>query len=398
MELKAGPVALPKGLALLQKVALGVGILAAAAVVAGFFNTDAKTFFEAYLFGFMFWFGIAAGSFAIMMLHQLTGPGWGFSIVRILEASARNIPLMLVLSIPILLGIQDLYLWAAPGAEADHILHQKLPYLNSSFFIVRWAIYFVFLIGLSTLMVRWSARQDESGDGKISNKLSAVSGPGLVFFFLTMTFAAFDWLMSLDPHWFSSIYGVMVIVGMGLSTFAFSILVLKMLADEGGPLEGLIDTDKFHDLGKLMLAFVMLWGYTQLSQFLIIWSANLPEEITWYIARTHEGWEPLTVFLFAAHFFLPFFLLLTRHTKRNTKWLAMIAGYILMMRLVELYWLIKPTYHDGHVEHLSFHWLFVATPLAIGGVFLFVFFWHLKARALLPVRDPRLEEALHGHH
>lgn len=395
MSNSAASVELPSSLSSLQKVGIALAVLAGGATVAGAFVAP-DHFYKAYLVGYLFWIGIAAGSFAVVMLHHLTAGAWGFSVQRIMESGSRTLPLMALLFIPLLFGLDELYMWARPEVVAgDRILQSKEPYLNVPFFVVRAAIYFGVWVLMAALLNRWSRRQDDSnGNTSFTHRMVVLSGPGIVLFVLTMTFAAFDWVMSLEPHWFSTIFGLLLIVGQGLSTFAFGIVILAMLASHK-PLSDYADADKFHDLGKLLLGFTMLWGYIMLSQYLIIWSGNIPEEVTWYLHRSSHGWGALSAALVLLHFFVPFFVLLTRHTKRRPQVLATIAIFILAMRLLDIFWLVVPSEH--HPE-LSFHWLYVATVLGVGGLWLTVFVWQLKTRPLLPMGDPRFEEAMHGSH
>ena len=308
MSNSAASVELPSSLSSLQKVGIALAVLAGGATVAGAFVAP-DHFYKAYLVGYLFWIGIAAGSFAVVMLHHLTAGAWGFSVQRIMESGSRTLPLMALLFIPLLFGLDELYMWARPEVVAgDRILQSKEPYLNVPFFVVRAAIYFGVWVLMAALLNRWSRRQDDSnGNTSFTHRMVVLSGPGIVLFVLTMTFAAFDWVMSLEPHWFSTIFGLLLIVGQGLSTFAFGIVILAMLASHK-PLSDYADADKFHDLGKLLLGFTMLWGYIMLSQYLIIWSGNIPEEVTWYLHRSSHGWGALSAALVLLHFFVPFFV------------------------------------------------------------------------------------------
>src|SRR5262245_47664422 len=278
----------------LQTQALVVGLVALAAC--GFGATmSTEQFFRSYLFGFLFWFGIALGCLALVMLHHLVAGGWGFVIQRLLEAGTRTLPLMLLLFLPIFFGMKELYLWARPEAvHADKILQHKSQYLNIPFFWLRTLGYFALWLFFAFLLNRWSSKQDQTGETALTKRLEIISGPGLVVFIMTATFAAIDWVMSLDPHWFSTIYGILFIIGHGLSTLAFAIIVVYLLSKHQ-PLAEVISPRQFHDLGTLMFAFVMLWAYISFSQFLIIWSGNLPEEIPWYVHRLHGGYGVFAV-------------------------------------------------------------------------------------------------------
>lgn len=379
----------------IQLWALVAGAVGIAACAFGAMQSS-EQFFRSYLFGFLFWFGIAAGSLAFLMLHHLVSGGWGFVIQRMLEAGARTLPLLLVLFVPIYFGMQELYLWARPEAvSADKILQHKSGYLNVDFFWVRTAFYFGLWILFTFLLSKWSRQQDQTGDQKFTSRLEAISGPGLVLFVLSATFASVDWAMSLDPHWFSTIFGVLFVVSQGLTTLAFVIVMLNLLAKHQ-PISDVISRRQFHDLGTLMFAFVMLWAYVSFSQFLIIWSGNLPEEIPWYIQRLRGSFGVFATLVLVFHFALPFVLLLLRRVKRNVAYLTKVAFAMLGARLIDLYWVVAPSFHHGE---LHLHWMDLAAPIAVGGIWIAAFIWLLQGRALLPLHDPRMQEAFeaHGH-
>ncbi|HSL24107.1 MAG TPA: hypothetical protein VK886_21415 [Vicinamibacterales bacterium] len=355
-------------------------------------------FFRSYLIGFMFCLGIALGSLAIAMLHHLTGGGWGMVSRRTLEAAARTLPLLALYFLPIaIFGMRPLYLWARPDAvAADAILQAKTPYLNLAFFFARAAFYFIVWILLALTLTRWSREQDEAGLRPIGTerKFRFVSAAGLLLYAMTITFASIDWVMSLDPHWFSTIFGILFMGGQGLSALAFVIIVLATVHDLP-PLAGVIRPLHFHDLGKLMFAFVMLWAYFSFSQFLIIWSGNLPEEIPWYLERMRGVWGYLAVALVLLQFAAPFLLLLSRDIKRNPRLLRNVAVVVLAMRFFDLLWLIKPG-----AEGLSLHWMDLVVPAGLFGLWLFVFVGQVRRRPALPVYDPYFAEAMavHGGH
>jgi len=373
----------------MQRVALAVGVAGIVVCALGFF-TAREQFFQSYLLGFVFWMCIAMGSFAVLLLHHTFGAGWGFVVQRPVEAATRTFPLMAVLFLPLLAGMHDLYHWTHAEAATDVLLKHKAAYLNVPFFIGRTAFYFVAWIGVASLLNRWSAQLDETGDARIAEKLRAFGPPGLLVYGLTATFAAVDWVMSLDPHWFSTMFGLIFIGGQVLATFAFMILVTRVLSKHE-PMKDRAHPAQFHDLGNLTLAFTMIWAYLSFSQFLIIWSGNLPETITWYTDRSRGGWQWVALLLFVLNFALPFALLLSRFTKRRIDALARVAIIILAMRLVDLFWVIAPKFH---AEAFHVHWLDVAAPAGIGGAWVWFFLNELKKRPVLPVRDPRMEEAL----
>jgi hypothetical protein len=373
-----------------QRTALAVGVAGLAVCALGFFIAR-EQFFQSYLLGFVFWMGIALGSFAVLLLHHTFGAGWGFVVQRPTEAATRTFPLMFVLFLPLLAGMHDLYHWThAEAVAADKFLQHKAAYLNTPFFIGRAVFYFAAWIGVSWLLSKWSAQLDETGDARIAERLRAFGPAGLLVYGLTATFAAVDWLMSLDPHWFSTMFGLIFIGGQVLATFAFMILVTRVLSKHQ-PMKDRAHAAQYHDLGNLTLAFTMIWAYLSFSQFLIIWSGNLPETITWYTDRSRGGWQWVALLLFLLNFALPFALLLSRFTKRRIDALARVAVIILGMRLVDLFWVIAPKFHAGSF-HL--HWLDVAAPVGIGGVWLWFFLNELKKRPVLPAGDPRMEEAL----
>jgi hypothetical protein len=380
----------------MRRRALVVGLVALALGGGGALLNRAA-FFQAYLLGYLYWTGLSVGCLGILMLHHLVGGRWGFAIQRILEAGVRTLPLMALLFLPILFGLKDLYAWARPDlVAADTLLQHKQGYLNGPAFFGRASVYFLVWIGAGSLLTMLSARQDQGIDtGRLTRRLQALSGPGLVAYGLAVTFAAVDWAMSLEPHWFSSIYGVVFLVGQGLLALAFVTRVVICLADRP-PIQGVMGTSQLHDLGNLLLAFVMLWAYIAFSQYLIIWSGNLPEENHWYLHRMHGGWGALAILLVAFHFVVPFLLLLSRATKRRATVLGVVAAGILVVRFVDLFWLIAPALH---AEGFHLHWLDLVLPIGLGGVWLATFLTCLKRRPLLAERDPRfasLADAPHG--
>ncbi len=372
---------------------LGAGALALVASVAGaFFTPDA--FFRAWLWSYTFFVGITVGSLALLMLQFLTGGAWGVVIRRICEAAARTLPLLVLFFLPIALGIPRIYKWADPElVRADHILEHKHIYLNVPFFLARAAVYFAGWGFCAWFIDRWSRRQDETATPLAQRKMERISGPGLVFYGFSVTFMAIDWVLSINPHWFSTMFGLLFIAGQGLSALAFVIALLILLSGRP-PLSQIVTPRHLHDLGKLLLTFVMLWAYMAFSQFLIIWAGNLPHEITFYLARLRGGWQYVALALVLLHFALPFALLLSRDLKRDFRLLRRVALLILAVRIVDLYWLVVPDYHPGR---FFLSWLDVAVPVAIGGLWLAWFVWQLPRRGLLPVHDPQLEEVLaHG--
>jgi len=340
--------------------------------------------FRSYLIAYLFWLGIALGCLPVLMLHHLVGGTWGFVIRRILEAGTRTLPLMLLLFLPLLLGIHSLYEWSHPEVVAqDSILQAKRAYLNVPFFVIRAAVYFAAWLLFSYFLNRWSVEQDETGDPQLTRRFQLLSAPGIVVYSLAITFASIDWAMSLEPHWFSTIYGMLFIVGQSLAALAFVIPVAAWLS-ESPPVSHFLKADVFQDLGNLLLTFVMLWAYVSFSQYLIIWSGNLPEEIPWYLHRGSYGWQWVAAFLALFHFIVPFLLLLSRGSKRRKTFLAVIAASVLLMRWVDLYWLIAPSF----LRNVRIHWLDVLLFFAIGILWAYAFFGQLNKRTYLPQRDP----------
>ncbi len=354
---------------------------------------DRAQFLQSYLVSWLLWTGVAFGCLAVMALHHLSGGAWGLMIRRLLEAAAKTIPLLGLLMLPILLGLEHIYPWAEPEAmAAGKYLQQQTGYLRPAFFALRALGYFVILGGLAWLICRWSLEQDRTADAALYRKMRGLAGPTLGIYVLVVTLAAVDWIMSLDPLWYSSLFGVYFLGGHAVSAFAFVILAALWLARRE-PMSGAFSQRHFHDYGKLLFAFVMLWAYFAVSQLLIIWSGNLAEEVTWYLERVQGGWKVVGVLLAFLHFALPFLLLLSRDLKRDAKRLAVVAGLLLVMRWVDLYWQVGPAFHhDG----FSLHWLDLTTLAGLGGLWLATVLNLLGRHPLLPVNAADLQEALPG--
>ena len=321
------------------------------------------------------------------MLHNLTGGGWGFAIRRLLEAATRTLPFVALLFLPIALGAHSLYEWShADAVAADPVLQHKAPYLNLPFFYLRAVVYFALWAGLALYLARLSERYDRKLSTKALRRLKVVSGAGLVAYVLTSTFASFDWGMSLEPHWFSTIYGLHFIVGQGLSTLCLAIVAAALLARHE-PFSRWLAPEHFHDLGNLVLAFVMLWAYVALSQFLIIWSGNLPEENVWYLKRIGPAWQGIALVLVACHFAAPFAVLLLRGSKRNAKILARLALLLLVMRFLDDYWLIAPAFQGSAFAP---HPLDLVAPVTLVALWLGLFVRNLRGRPLVSLQDAKL--------
>lgn len=377
--------------------AITLGAIGGVATAAGFF-LERETFFQSYLIGYMYWMYITLGSLGLLMVQHLSGGRWGLVSRRVFEAAVRTLPAMAVLFLPIAFNLTHLYEWARPEALHDAAIQSKAAYLNTGFFYARAAAYFVIWIAVGFTLSNWGAKQDAAPaviPGPEDRKFRVLSGAGIVLFMLTVTFMSVDWMMSLDPHWTSTIFGVLFIGGAGLSTLAFTVVVLSNLA-EAKPMSELMTRDRFHDLGKLMYAFVLLWAYFSVSQLIIVWSGNLPEEIPFYLRRFSGPWGWVSVAVLIGHFVIPFAFLLSSSIKRNRKLAARVALFILAMRAVEIAWMIAPMARHG--EHNGPNVYDFAAVLAVGLVWLLVFFRNLAGRPVVPVHDPYLKDALHGGH
>lgn len=384
----------PAGLKRLQQVSYGIGGLFLVLLLIGYL-VDRTQFFHSYVFAFSFWVGLSVGSLALLMLQHLSGGGWGMVIRRPLEAATHTLPVMLLLFIPIILGSHSIYSWTHQEELAKHpVVASKVSYLNLPFFSIRAVVYFAIWILLAYLLTRWSTLQDQTADRKYAKNMRVLSGPGMVLIVFTVTFASIDWFMSLEPEWFSTIYGLIFVASWALSALAFVIAVLGALSKEE-PVSHYVGQYHFHDLGKLLLALVMLWTYFSFSQFLIIWSGNLPEEIHYYLPRIHGGWGAIALMVIVLHFAFPFLFLLSRSFKRDSRKLVIIAVLILVMRLIDLFWTITPSFTH---EHFHVSWMDIVAPIGIGGIWLAVFSWALSRRPMIAINDPQFESVLEQVH
>jgi hypothetical protein len=389
----------PESVGHLQQRASVTGIIGLVACGICFFlygNQYADRFFHSYLIAFMFVLGLSLGSLGLLMLQHLTGGHWGIMTRRPLESATRVLPLVAVFFLPIgIFGMKHLYkewLDAPPTGEGSLSELQK-SYLTTNGFLIRAVIYFAVWLLLVYIFNRWSKEQDANPDDRgLRRRLKMLAGPGIILYVFVMTFAAIDWVMSLSPHWASTIYGFLFVIGQLISSMSLMIAVLVLLS-RTAPMEGLIQSRHLHDLGKLLLAFVMLWAYFGFSQLLIIWSGNLPEEISFYRSRLYGGWGVVAVLVLIFHFFVPFFFLLPRDVKRSAKLLPKIAMWLIFMRLVDLFWLTRPEFTSSAVPGL----MDIAAILALAGIWFAVFARNLKALPLLPLGDPKLEEAIEVH-
>jgi hypothetical protein len=363
------------------------------AVVLAFSRPD--EFYRAYLLGFMCWLGVALGSMAILMIRHLTGGGWGMVIRRILGAAMRTVPLLALLFIPVILGMHKLYIWAQPLDQIkdkhlhDHLVDITQTYLTAVGFIWRAAFYFAIWNLLSFLLTKWSKENDSPTSRDNTTRFKAVAGPGLILYGFTISFAAIDWVMSLDPSWISTIFGLVILIGEVLSAMCFAVVVERILFNYK-PMSEMLKPDFVHDHGKWMLAFTMVWAYFNFSQWLIIWAGNLPAEITYYMRRLNGGWGRVGLIIVIFHFTVPFAILLSRSFKRNIRKLVWLAVLLMIMRYVDLFWIIEPNFST------TFHLTIadIVVPIAIGGFWLAFFFRNLGALPLLPAYDEAANEVL----
>lgn len=381
---------LQSGLERVERAALIVGAAALLLCAVGAYLRPDE-FYQSYLFAFVFWIGISIGCTEVLMLHHLVGGDWGLALRRLLESACRTLWVMLGLLVPILLGLKHLYLWARP----DEVIHspelqQKNFYLNVPFFLIRMAVYFAVWLVYGHFLNKWSTEQDRTGEPVLMRRLQSLSGPGIVIFGLTVTFASIDLVMSLEPRWSSTIYGMMFIVGEVLSALSFVIVVVMFLA-EHKPFAAVTSPKSFNDLGNLLLTFVILWAYIAVAQLIIVWSGNLQDEIPWYLRRTAGGWGNVVLILAVFHFAVPFLLLLSRDVKRKARALGAVGFGVLIMQLIDTFWLIEPALRQKQF-HVS--WMDFATAIGVGGLWIAFFVWQLRKRPLIPLRDPRVEKFL----
>ncbi len=377
----------------IQKRSLVAGGLAfALCLILGYFNR--RQFFPSYLTAYVFWLGMPLGCFGIVMIHHLVGGTWGFVIQRPLESAIRTFPVMALLFVPLLFGLPELYSWArAEPVARDLVLQQKSAYLNVPFFILRAALYFAIWILIGRLLTKWSQEQERGADGALIQRLKNLSGPGLALYGLTVTFSMIDWVMSLEPRWYSTIYGMIFMVSHGLVALGAVIALAVFLSSEH-PLCQVTPAWVFQDLGNVLLALVMLWAYTSFSQFLLVWVENLNKEIPWYLHRTAGGWGGIAICMIVLQFTVPFLLLLSRAVKYRGRTLCGVALLLVLMHLVETFWFIAPAFHPAGVV---VHWMDVLAVIGIGGLWISVFLRELTRLPLLPLHDPRFVALIEEH-
>jgi len=379
-----------------QNTAAFMGLLFLALTIAGFFLDGPQQFFRSYLVGFWYWFGCSAASLLILMTQYMTGGAWGLMIRRPLEAGAKTLYVFVLGFLPILLGHESLYWWTTPAGQADKVIQAKDLYLNVPFLWGRWVIYSLFLAGMTYLLTKWSREEEETKSPAVSSRLETLSGPGIPIFFILMTFCSVDYLMTLEPHWYSTVYGFLTVISWCLTLMCLVVATLTLLA-KFAPYDHALTEKHLHDLGKLMLALTMLWAYLQFSQLLITWSGNLPEEIVWYIKRWNGGYGWASLILLVGLFCLPFLMLLSQSIKKNAKTIAMVAIYIMVVRVVDVFVMVEPNFAKVTDVHFSMSWMDITAPLGFGGLWLALFFRNLQSGSLLPLGAPDLQKALnHG--
>jgi len=379
-----------------QRSALFVGLLALVISLIGLF-VDAQHFWQSYLFAYIFWAGLTLGCLGIFFLHNVVGGNWGVAIRRLVESGLQTLPLILLFTIPLFFALGTLYKWTDAGYRAEHFATgHKAAYLNPAWFIIRTLLYFAIWLFSGLRILKMANEHDRTGDPALFKRIKGRSAPALLVFVLTTTLAFIDWIMSLEPDWYSTIYGWMFTVGQVLLTFSFLVAVLVILSKRE-PFASFLTRQHYHDLGNLMLAFTMLWAYMSFAQFLIIWAENLPDEIPWYVRRFSGGWGYLAWTISIFMFFVPFFLLLLRFVKKNPTRLRTLAIWIIIMRALDVFWIVAPAWRQRGLE---VYWTDLVALIGLGGIWLAYFIKTLKARPLLASNDPRDTYSLlkaHGH-
>jgi hypothetical protein len=365
---------------------LAIGIVTLIPCLFGAFYQPAQ-FFHSYLIAYLYILSFALGATGMIMVYHLTSGYWGLITRRIMESAARTLPLLALMTIPLLFGLSQLYPWSHPGAASDELLRAKKFYMTVPFFVIRQFIYFAVWIGISHFLNRWSSEQDRTDDPRVLKNLRFVSGPGLLLLALTITFAAVDWIMSLEPHYYSTTFGFRLITYQALTGLTFATLIALLLAKHG-PIAPLIDHKRLRDLGNMVLASLILWGYIAFTEYLIVWAGDIPKETSWFRHRFWAGWGRLAWLLVALRFFVPFFLLLMRAIKHRPRILAGVAAWILLTSWIELFWMVEPS------EHSTFflHWMNLPVSIGLIGFWLAAFLWQLEKRPLMPLHDPLFQE------
>lgn len=370
--------------------ALAIGAVALLASVWGIF-AETPRFYHAYLTAFAFWTTIALGALFFVMLQYLVAARWSVVLRRLVESIMMSLPLLVVFFIPVAFGMGDLYEWSHAEAVAhDPLLSHKAPYLNTAFFIIRTLIYFAVWFGIAYALFRSSLAEDSGYDEARRTRTRRIAAGGMVLFALTTCFAAFDWLMSLDAHWYSTIFGVYVFAGGVVGALCVTTLSALYLRRQG-VLRDIITVEHYDDLGKLTFAFMIFWAYMAFSQYLLIWYANIPEETVWYTHRWIGSWKVVSLVLVFGNFVIPFLLLMPKAAKRNLPFLAAMSVWLLLMHWVDMFWLVLPNFQH-HGAGLS--WLDPIITIGIGGILIGLFQRRLGAHPIVPVGDPQLVESI----
>jgi hypothetical protein len=377
---------------LVLSAAAGAGGLALTLV--GGLVFDARRALFAYLVAFVYWVGISVGALILLGALHASSARWSVVLRRFVETIAQAAPLFVVLFVPVALGMDLLFPWVHPHAltgELAHAVHSKVPYLNRTGFLLRAAVYFGVWIVVAHLLRAWSVRQDTAGGVALTRWQRRLGAGSLPFLALTLTFAGFDWMMSLDPRFFSTIFGVYWFAGSFMAAFAVVIIGAAATRDDPTAFGHHMNLEHFHSLGKFLLAFVAFWAYVAFSQFMLIWIANIPEEVPWYILRIDGGWRWVGAFLALFRFLVPFFLLLSRDLKRNPRALSAVGAWVLFTHWVDVYWLVMPHLHpEGPRPSL----LDLTAFVGVGGMAVAFTILRMRGAAAVPVRDPYLEDSL----
>lgn len=370
-----------------------VGLMAAiaggVACAAGWFATPER-FYSAWLTAFLYWLGMSLGCLSMALLHGLTGGGWGRTLRRVLEAGYQTLPLPLLLFVPLWLGVREIYVWTNVDYVQQHeALVRKAAFLTIPGYRLRSAHYFMAWILSAWIITLLSPDEERALETRRSRRLQQHSGMCMILYCYAMTFASVDWMMSLEPEWYSTMYGLLQLAGQAVAGLSCGVLVVTALR-EFDPWRRIVTAERLHDIGNLLLAGVMFWAYCAFFQFLVIWQGNLPEENVWYVHRFHRGWQFPALLLLGLHFSVPFLLLLSRKQKRQATHLVRIAALLLVMRYIDLYWTIVPAFAQSEslASALTSCWLDLAAFVAMGGAWCALFTWRLSVRASLPLYDP----------
>jgi hypothetical protein len=367
-----------------------LGVIGLAASVA-FASGQPRQFYFCWLVAYLYFLSLALGSLFLVLCLFVCHAGWSVSLRRVLENTMATLPIFAVLFIPVWLGRHELYIWTDPAEVAkEAALRGKSGYLNETFWVIRAIFYFVCWSALAVYFSRESQRQDLTGDEAITRRLQRVAAPGIIVFSFTISFAAIDWMMSLEPEWYSTMYGVYYFAGSILAALAFLVLGIAFIHVRGG-LRGVVTVEHTHDVGKLLFGFTIFWTYIAFSQYFLIWYGNIPEETLYYMHRAQGSWPKVAAVLIFGHFVIPFFFLMPRAIKRSMPLLTAAALWLLAMQFMDIYWCVMPVFrHESARPGV----LDATTMLAVGGFFLAWLGWVSSRRALVPLRDPRLTESL----